>query len=394
MARQSKRDELSERLEAKADEARATRKANAGKATEAKVVADVKRIADDEDNPFPGTCSRDRFRRFGHFSESVVYDLFGNHSELQREAGLRDMRSTTAFRNRRAKLKTEERIQEYFKREVMPWAGKFTKKAKGKGPKRLIVGSDFHAHHVDQFALSVFLDVIKRVQPEYIALNGDVYDFPTVGKWAQPPNKLLNLQDELDFTYKKILKPVRKAAPDADISLVIGNHEYRLIRFLADAAPGLASLRCLSFSKLLRLDELCMSLVVNDSLLAPNAKEQKRAYMENWRVYEDCFVVTHGTAAGKDVALKELDRWRMSGTSGHVHRPQIISRPTLGNAHAVWIVTGMMADKSHGREFVRGFNDWTKGFAVITLADGVAFPQPVIVQDGKAEYAGHFYRER
>jgi len=385
---------LVKRLTAKAEVARKKRIQNQSKGVAKKIIADIKRIAEDKDNRYPGTCSRDRYRKYGHYSQEEVYDLFGNHAELQREAGLRDMRTTTAYRNRRAKLKTEERIQKYIQKEVQPYAGKFWTKRKKGGVKHLVVGSDFHSQDCDPFALEVFLDVIRRTQPEYIALNGDVYDFPAVSKWLKPPNKLLNLQAELDWTYENILSPVRRAAPKADISFVIGNHEYRLIRFLAET-PGLASLRCLSFSELFRLDELKISLVHNDAMLAPNEGEKKREYMDNWRIYEDCFVVTHGTSTGRNAAFQELERWSMSGTSGHVHRPQLVTGPSLTNPHACWMITGMMAKApEHGREFIHGPNRWVTGFGVVTLDNGIAFQRQVLIKDGKAEFGGVFYRSR
>lgn len=382
------------RLRAKEENARQARIDNLNVATEDALIADVQRIANDDDNPFRGTCSRARFKRFGHFTEEAVFDLFGNHAELQRSAGLRDYRATTAFRNRRARIKTEERILTYFDKEVMPYVGKYKREERG-GAKHLLVGSDFHSEDTDAFALSVFLDVAKRTQPEYVVLNGDVFDFPNVSRWSSNPNKLLQLQDEIDWTRNNILEPVRKAAPDADITLVIGNHEFRLCRFLADCAPALASLRSLSFNNLFGLDELEINLVHNESLLAPASKDQKRAFMQNWRVYDDCFVVTHGTACGATAGAKELSKWQMSGTSGHVHRPSFTSQPTLNNPHACWMVTGMMAEApAHGKEFVQGANSWTTGFGFVTIDSGIVLQNQVLIKNGIAEFGGVIYRDK
>tara|TARA_R110000744_G_scaffold228339_1_gene346311 strand:+ start:4151 stop:5416 length:1266 start_codon:yes stop_codon:yes gene_type:complete len=387
---------LSEVEALKKDEARQKRLDNQGKATEAEIVADILRVAEDPDNRYPGTCSRDRYKNFGHFSQAEVYDLFGNHSQLQREAGLRDTRETTAYRNRRAVLKSEERVGNYFKAEVLPFVGKYDRKATDNRVKHMVIGSDFHSEDCDLFALEVFIDVIKRTQPDYVVLNGDVLDFQSVGKWAKPPNRLLNLQAEIDWTRENILRPVREAAPDADISFVIGNHEYRLVRFLADCSPALASLRSLSFSTLLGLDEFEISLVHNDAMLAaPNEPQKRMAYNQNWRVYEDSYVVTHGTYCGQNAAFRELSRWQMSGSSGHVHRPQFASAPTLNNPDACWLITGMMAKVGeHGQEFVQGCNTWTTGFGFVTLTDGIALQQGVLIKNGVCHFSGTIYREK
>lgn len=357
------------------------------------LIADILRVASDDANPFPGTCSRARYRKMGWFPETLVYDLFGNHEEFQREAGLRDTRTTASIRNRRARLKTEERIRRYFDAEIKPWCDKHEGTHTDAPVRTLLVGSDFHGKSVDRFALSVFLDVAERIQPDYICLNGDVVDFYEVGRWSKNPNRILDLQDELDWTRDNILAPTREAAPFAQIDFIIGNHEYRLARYLSDTAPELASLRCLSFGELLGLDEYKINLVWNDAALHPTGKEQRTAFTQNWKVYESCFVCTHGSAAGKTPGHKEIARFAMSGTSGHVHRPQIISAPTLLNPYADWMVTGMMSDDSSGDEYVSGPSTWTTGFGVVYLLPEAkaSIARPVVIKAGFTEFGGKYY---
>ena len=294
----------------------------------------------------------------------------------------------------------ERRVAEYVRAEVLPWAGAFERQRAGDF--RMVIGSDFHGLEVDGFAMATFLDVIKRVKPEVIVLNGDVVDFGAVSSWPKNPNsrRLLDLEKELTFTKRQILEPVRAAAPDAQIDLVVGNHEFSLIRYLADPAPALASLKCLSIGSLLGLKESRINLVMNDALLAPDESSQRRQVRQSWKVYGGCFVVTHGSKAGKFPADKELARFGMSGCSGHVHRPQYHSTPTLQNPYADWFCTGMMATneipdgEGHGANFKSGPSSWTVGFAVVSIyqAEGVAIPQQVIFKNGVAEFAGITYR--
>lgn len=366
-------------------------------AKERHLVRDIRRVAADEALPYAGTCSRAKYRKYGWFEEEEVFDLFGNHEEFQRVAGLRDSRETTAQRNRRAKIKTEERILEYATASVLPWVGRYERAAASSGAERLVVGSDFHGKHVSRFALSVFLDVIERVQPEYVCLNGDVVDFAAVSRWSQNPNRLLDLQGEIDWTRENILTPVRAAAPEAQVDWVIGNHEYRLIRYLGDAARGLASLRCLDFADLFGLEEFRINMVWNRSSIAPAESDRKRQFKRNWKEYGDrTYVCFHGNATGKFPAAKEIADFGMSGTSGHVHRPQLHSMPTLANEYADWMSTGMMADHSAGDEYVVGPTKWTIGFGFVTLFPGerVALQVPVLCKKGIAEFGGVVYRER
>ena len=357
---------------------------------EAELIADILRIADDPDNRYHGTCSRARYKRFGHFPEEVVFDLFGNHSEFQRAAGLRDNRATTQYRNRRAKLKTEERIGAYFKAEIQPWVGAFDR-SQDEPHLSILVGSDFHGKEVDRFALEVFIDTAKRIQPDIICLNVDVLDFYEPTKWSRNPNRLLDLQGEIDWSVENILKPIREAAPDAQIDFFIGNHEYRLIRYLADTAPALASLRCLSFSELLCLKELRIGLVHNNAQLDPEGS----AYKTDFKVYGDCFTVTHGRFGGQYPAAKELANQGRSGTSGHVHTPQYYAKPTDREPYADWLITPMMADRSsHGKEFIKGASTWLTGFAYFDVFPDkrAVFSQLVLQKAGIMSFGGAIYR--
>jgi predicted phosphodiesterase len=381
--------ELAEQKEAEARTIRQAWMESDTVSHEAGLIKDILRLADEPDNRFKGTCSRARYKKFGYYPEEVVVDLFGNHAEFQRMAGLRDNRTTTQYRNRRAKLKTEERIAGYIHTEVMPWVGVFQRK-EPKEHMSLLVGSDFHGQEVDGFALAVFLDVARRTQPDVICLNGDVLDFYEPSRWSRNPSRLLDLQGEIDWTVENIFKPLRSACPDAQIDFFVGNHEYRLVRYLADTAPALASLDCLSFPKLLKLKEYKINLVHNASALDVKATD----YKEDWKVYGGCFTVTHGKFGGQYPAAKELALQGGSGTSGHVHTPQYFCKPTDREPYADWLITPMMANRvHHGKEFVQGPSRWLTGFAYIDLFPerGVSLPQLILQKAGIMAFGGHIY---
>jgi len=397
--REEKKNALAQASEEAAEVRRKFMEDGSG-AKEGELIRDILRVADDELLSFPGTCSRAKYKKFGYFPETVVFDHFGNHEEFQRTAGLRDSRTTKSFRDRRARLKTEERVAEYFAKEIKPWEGAFERK-KSDDYQLLVCASDFHGKEVDRFALEVFLDVCRRTLPDQICLNGDVVDFGSVSRWSKNPNKLLDLQGEITWTVENILRPVREVAPDANIDFLVGNHEYRLIRYLSDVAPSLASLACLDFAELFSLEELRISLVTNDALLAPNERDRLEMSKQTWKIYGGCFVVTHGTSAGRFPADKELNKYGISGISGHVHRPQYQSTPTVVNPWADWMTCGMMAKNDlrdgagHGANFKTGPSTWTTGFGVVSIYPklGVALQTPVIFKRGVAEFCGVTYRE-
>lgn len=361
---------------------------------QAELITEVLRLSTGEyDTP----CTRTRWRKYSTYSEHAVKRAFVTHTNLLIAAGLQEGREIRKFTNKSAAIVAETRVSDYVKAEILPWAS--TSGERDSDHVVMVVGSDFHGEHSDPFALDVFLDVIRRTKPDHVVLNGDVAEFEEVGKWASPPNRLGNLQHEIDWVVNNILIPVREAAgPDCEIDLVIGNHEYRLIRYLADSCPGLASLRCLGFADLFQLARLDIGLVFGASLIDVAATEKVRrdSFKDNFKVYYDSFLVTHGTATGHYPASKELDRFRLSGTSGHIHVHQTYHKPTIDRPYAEWNTTSKMARHSVGDIYMRGLpNHWSTGFGVVNIfpEDKTSFFQHVIKKEGKMMFDGVLYRE-
>lgn len=336
------------------------------------LIADLLRVFNDVANPYKGwAASRQRYRKLGYFPEIIVEDFFGNHEEFQRAAGLRDSRTTTKVRNTAAKLHTHQQIAEYAKSHVLKHTGLYdhASRHKDKSDVTVMVGSDFHSWFVDPFALEVFIDSIKMVRPEIVILNGDVFDFPQISRHRQMPGHFhLNLHEERKFGQEQIIRRVREAAPDAQIDFVIGNHEYRLVSYLADAAPRLAGLPELEFEAFLGIHKYELNLVCASNFLAPTAAARKQDRRQNWKVYYDCFVATHGTSCAKYAADVEMSgAFKMSGTSGHTHRPQLFTTNSLGTGALSWMSTPMMAGFAVGRDYVSTPSSWNMGFGVVSI---------------------------
>lgn len=407
MADTPSRADLLARFEAACQEAELTREARKAlrqqyrqdaalaETLRTEIVSDLRRVFEHPDNPFAGfAASRKRYRQLGHFPEVMVEDFFGNHEEFLRAAGLGDKRNTSRCRNRAARLHTHQQVADYAQHELSRYAHLY-RKEHDRDHLEVIVGSDFHSAFVDPFALDVFIEVIEIVQPDIVVLNGDVFDFPQISRHRKLPGHFhLNLQDEIDFGREKIMRRVREAAPDAEILFVIGNHEYRLVNYLADTAPEMASLRTLKFGELFGLDELEIGLVCRQSFLAPNAAAKKRDLLENWHVIGDSLVVTHGVSCAKFAADEQLKRYQKSGTSGHTHRPQVITANSLGTGALSWTSTPMMASFAVGRDYVSEPSAWNMGFGVFSIlpSKGLVSPQLVLVHEDFASFAGQTWK--
>lgn len=360
-----------------------------------RLIADLLRVFEHPDNPFKGfAASRQRYRELGHYPEVLVSDFFGNHQEFLRAADLHDKRNTTRTKNNVARLHTAMQVAEFAKTHVLRWQNRY-QKARGRRNLEIVVASDLHSYFVDPFALDVLIESIEMVQPDVVVLNGDVVDFPQISRHRQLPGHFnLSLQGEIDFAREKILRRVRQAAPEAQIDFVLGNHEYRLVTYVADTAPQLASLRTLEFGPLFGLDEFEINLACRSNFLAPTKADRKKDRAENWHIIGGCFVATHGTSCARFAAAEQMRRFQMCGTSGHTHRPQVVTDNALGTGPLSWTSTPMMASFAVGRDYVAEPSAWNMGFGVFSVLPEkrLVCPSLVVVHEDWACFAGRQWR--
>jgi hypothetical protein len=359
-----------------------------------KIIADIKLRAKNN-REFPGTCSRAYYRAHGRYLEPQIYDHFGGWREAQRAAGLMDSREASAIKLRRATLASEEMVLRYMKRHVLPYNLKRIPNTRGRF-RELMVISDMHGEEMDEFVWETFLDVAYQTQPDDINLNGDIVNFTAVGAWSKDPHRILNLQQEINFIKERILAQVREVCPNARIVWTMGNHEYRLFRFLSkpDVAP-LASLDCLNFDSLFALKELDINFACREIYLAPTEKLRQKIYQENFIDYDDCFRVTHGVSCATWPAAVELNTHNMCGTSGHVHRVTI-AECTRGPRTIDWVTTGMASTKKHGEDFNWNPSRWSQAFnrILIDTQNKTVIQQPVHFRDGLCRVDGTLYERK
>lgn len=362
-----------------------------------RLIKDLLRVFHTPENPYAGwAASRKRYRELGHFPEVIVTDCFGNHQEFQRAAGLRDTRGTSKVKNLLARMATEQKIETYARESIEPYYGMYDRhfKATG-GVKRGLVIADIHGKFRDPFAWAVFIDVLKIVKPDFLVLNGDVVDFPKVGRYTKMPGAgNIMLQDEIDFVRNQIFGEIRRHY-DRPLVWHIGNHEQRLARYLADCAPALADLRCLRYDELFGVKDHKVQLVFGGKWLSPYQKNRKNNILRTHKVYYDCFAVAHGTAMGPKGGESEIKYFGMAGTSGHTHRPGIFMQGTERHPGLTWTNPGMMAHKACAADYRETrVNEWGMGIGLFTIDPslGRVIPEICIVHEDFATFAGKIYR--
>ena len=274
------------------------------------IISDIKRVASMYDGESP-YVTRTFYRENGNYSDRQIQNVFGSFREARRAAGEEDTRAQAGFLLQVAKHNAHDNMRamnidkiDYGNRYLKPSGTRF---------QTIVVGSDLHDKNCDPFWRRVFVDHIKRVKPDIIVLNGDIYDLPEFGKYDVDPREW-DVVGRIAWVHA-FLKEVREAAPDAQIDFIEGNHEHRLLRHLSEASPALkvvlSDLHGFTVPKLLGLDEFEIRYVARADLATFNKGDLAKELGKNYEVYFNCFMTDHfPTGAARGVP----------GVNGHHHR--------------------------------------------------------------------------
>lgn len=312
--------------------------------------ADLRRVAELPRELFPPSASRDRYREHGFYSEQLVRYVIGTHAEFKRAAGLDSSLAEKKIFSNISKTRRAQDVMHYAERNVRPWDGAYDRLDMSAEQVTLMIGSDWHSRFIDPFAARVWREVRDMVNPCGIRYNGDVVDFPKLSKHRQLPGHFpLTLKQEADSFVEGVMRDDREACPDADIRIVMGNHDVRLVYALAEAPQALYQLgEYVDYHRLLHLDELEVGLVAKSTFLNPTERMRRNDICKNWEVLYDAagnpfWTTVHGFLTGKGSAGKHLNKFMTYGTNGHMHNPETASGGTMATGPVRWYQTGTMA---------------------------------------------------
>jgi hypothetical protein len=340
-------------------------------------LADVLRVADLHEH---GVVSRSFYRDQGKFTSYEIDTVFGNFTEFKRQAGLVLSRAQSQLTNQLAKHVSFDDMRnmnvdrrDYGEKYLRPDSKRF---------QTVIVASDLHDKEMDPFWRHVFIDTVARVQPEIICFGGDIFDLPEFGKYSVDPRDW-DVTGRIKYVHD-FLAEIREVCPDAQIDLIEGNHEYRLLRHLGEATPQLkavlSDLHGMTIGGLLGLDKYEVHYIARADMAAWTKPNINKELGRNYQCYFDTLMVDHfpnGQARG------------MSGFNGHHHKFEASSFYSHLRGPQMWMQLGC----GHKRE--ASYCDaerWNMGFAIShidTQAQRVAMNY-IPVSDF-AEVGGKFY---
>lgn len=325
-------------------------------ATKEELIENLRGIA--EANP-DAIITRNYYRVNSPYAESAWNGHFGTFEEFKRLAGIKLTRHQRRMEMDVAKHASAEpfRLMNIEKRQ---WGSKYLRPDKARF-QTVLIGSDVHDIECDPFWKLMFLEAAKRIQPEKIVLNGDIFDMPEFGKYGVDPREW-DVVGRIRWVHA-FLDDLRKVSPNAEIVFIEGNHEHRLLRHLAEATPAmkaiLADLHGWSVPELLGLSKYEINYVANADLATFTKSDTKAELKRNWTILYDFLIAHH---------FPEGERFGMPGWNGHHHKHHVHSHysPILGAFEWHQIGSG------HKREAVYCNGElWTNGF-LIAHVDTVA----------------------
>lgn len=311
--------------------------------------------------------TRDYFRLNASISERDWISHFGNFPEFKRQAGLVPSRHAQKIITQTARHASVDTLRS-FNVEKYGYEGKYTRDS-SKVYQTVLVASDIHDTHADPFYMRMLIEAAKRVQPERIVLNGDIFDFPEFSKYTVDPREY-DVLGRIKCVHS-YLEALREAAPDAQIDLNSGNHEHRLLKHLAEATPALVNLLSdlhgFTISSLLGLDKYEINFISKDDLSVFSEKDMKNELKKNYVVINNQLLFHH---------FPEGQQLGIPGSNGHNHKFLSTSKfnPAYGSYH--WIQTGC----GHIRHanYCDG-NKWNNGFLLYHMNTETKRSQPEYV---------------
>jgi len=213
---------------------------------------------------------------------------------------------------------------------------------------------DTHAPYHSRLKFRFADRCLRATQPNWLFILGDFLDFYSVSFHDRSPGRVTRLQDEIDVACE-LLRMLEKSVPNAQRVFCLGNHEFRLERYLAKNAPAIHGLKGSTIDEMLHLTD------------------------NGWRIvpYREMVIfggvgVTHDVGhAGVGAARQSMLAMMSSMVIGHTHRAQsLIQRTIDGGSMAThmlgWLGEPSTIDYEHSRKLAM---QWSHGMGYGAISD-------------------------
>lgn len=218
---------------------------------------------------------------------------------------------------------------------------------------KVLVAGDWHIPFHDEKVNELFFKFAKHERPDWVILDGDLLDFWEISKYDRVPRYGKTFEEEIDIA-KAFLKRLRKLLPNARITLIEGNHEFRLKSFIVKHAPQLYGV--MPIEKLLDLKLYNIEFVQckpGQARWDSVAVKVGALYVGHWNK-----VSKHGGYTAKLL----LDDKGVNLIQGHTHRIGRHNRTLHDGTELVAIENGCMCDLNPS---YMAHPNWQHGMCVV-----------------------------
>jgi predicted phosphodiesterase len=211
---------------------------------------------------------------------------------------------------------------------------------------KILIVPDLHAPYHNRRAWDLLLKVGRAFKPWSVVVIGDFADCYAVSFHDKDPKRMRHLDLEL-IEVRSCLDDVDALGAKEKLFL-LGNHEYRLDRYISTKAPELDG--TVSVDTLLQLRDRGWETV---------------PYKDHTNIGK--LHLTHDVgSAGRNAIFKSLEAFQHSVVSGHTHRLQyIVEGNALGEAMVAasfgWLGDVSRVDYMHK---IQALRNWALGFGI------------------------------
>ena len=242
----------------------------------------------------------------------------------------------------------------------------------------ILIGSDKHnlPGHTPQ-AFKAFLHLVEGIKPDYVVLNGDLFDFPQISRhhrigWAERPDLVEELQAGISC-----LKEIHELSPKSKRIFHFGNHDMRFNGWLSNCSPELEG--------------------IHGTALEDHFPDGWKIGMSS--VFNETLIVKHRWHSGVHSGYNDVLRGGKNIATGHDHKLSVRPWTDYGGIR-YGIKTGTLSDLWDDSFAYLENNsvDWQPGCVVITVSKNLIFPVacPIVIDRthkhwGKLNYQGKWY---
>ncbi len=224
-----------------------------------------------------------------------------------------------------------------------------------------VIIPDSHGSMIDTKAAKAFLADLKKLRPKEIVLLGDHVDASGIFSVHLP-----HALEERTYSYTEdcnaanaFLDSIQRAAPNASIDYIEGNHESHIERWIA------------------RLDLHQRDRELLEGVLAPAAMLRLRArgikYYKSAEFHHGLSIpgtikkgkcyFTHGTSCGRFATAQHLSQFGSNVVHGHTHRAQAHSARTVSSGEIGSWCPGTLA-QLQPLYMHTALTNWSHGYAL------------------------------